>query len=269
MTHEAFVYRWYDAPNDMYYLGKHKGSPDDSYTHSSWIWPSFTKETIPEGVTREIIAEGTDEEMTKLEYILLKFEKENGNWDRYYNESIGDPQVVDQWGENNHMYGKKDTEEQKDRRRQTALTQWQIPIEDGGRKGWKPTEEMNRRNSEIKKQLYADGSIVPWNKGKTGVYSEETRRKISEGNKGKKHSEETLKKMSEDRSGKGNARYKHGLYSTAPIEEQRKHHVAMEKKRRNATDETRLEYNRYMREYRAKKKAETQGTGTLKEFFHE
>ena len=106
MTHEAFVYRWYDAPNDMYYLGKHKGSPDDSYTHSSWIWPRFTKETIPEGVTREIIAEGTDEEMTKLEHILLKFEKENGNWDRYYNESIGDPQVVDQWGKNNHMYGK-------------------------------------------------------------------------------------------------------------------------------------------------------------------
>ena len=106
MKHEAFVYRWYDAPNDMYYLGKHKGSPDDSYTHSSSVWPSFTKETIPEGVTREIIAEGTDEEMTKLEHILLKFAKENGNWDRYYNESIGDPQVVDQWGKNNHMYGK-------------------------------------------------------------------------------------------------------------------------------------------------------------------
>ena len=101
---EAFVYRWYDAPNDMYYLGKHKGSQDDKYTHSSWVWPRFTKDNIPEGVTREIIAEGTDEEMCILEHKLLKFEKENGNWDRYYNESLGDPRYVDQFGENNPMW---------------------------------------------------------------------------------------------------------------------------------------------------------------------
>ena len=101
---EAFVYRWYDAPNDMYYLGKHKGSQDDGYTHSSTVWEHFTKDNIPEGVTREIIAEGTDEEMCVLEHKLLKFEKENGNWDKYYNESLGDPHYVDQSGENNPRY---------------------------------------------------------------------------------------------------------------------------------------------------------------------
>ena len=90
----------------MYYLGKHKGSPDDKYTHSSTVWEHFTKDNIPEGVTREIIAEGTDEEMCVLEHELLKFEKENGNWDRYYNESLGDPHYVDQSGENNPMYGR-------------------------------------------------------------------------------------------------------------------------------------------------------------------
>ena len=37
----------------------------------------------------------------------------------------------------------------------------------------------------------------PWNKGKTGVYSEEAKRKISEALKGGKHSEETKRKMSE------------------------------------------------------------------------
>ena len=104
MSKEAFVYRWYDAPNDMYYLGKHKGSPDDKYTHSSWVWPRFTKDNIPEGVTREIIAKGTDEEMSILEHKLLKFAKENGNWDRYYNESLGDPRYVDMSGENNPMW---------------------------------------------------------------------------------------------------------------------------------------------------------------------
>ena len=108
---EAFVYLWYDAPNKMYYLGKHKGSPDDTYTHSSSIWESFTKDNIPEGVTREILAYGTDEEMCILEHKLLVEAKNGGDWNRYYNESLGDPRYVDQWGENNPMYGSNRTGE--------------------------------------------------------------------------------------------------------------------------------------------------------------
>jgi len=100
MSKEAFVYLWYDAPNDMYYLGKHKGSPDDTYTHSSSIWESFTKDNIPEGVTREILAEGTHEEMCVLEHELLVEAKNGGDWDRYYNNSLGDPRYVDTSGEN-------------------------------------------------------------------------------------------------------------------------------------------------------------------------
>ena len=84
---EAFVYLWYDAPNNMYYLGKHKGSPDDTYTHSSTIWESFTKDNIPKGVTRRILAYGTDEEMCILEHELLVNRKKRC-WNRYYNNSI-------------------------------------------------------------------------------------------------------------------------------------------------------------------------------------
>ena len=101
---EAFVYLWYDAPNDMYYLGKHKGSPDDRYTHSSTIWESFTKDNIPEGVTRRILAYGTAEEMCELENKLL-INRKNRCWNRYYNNSLGDPRYVDQSGENNPMFG--------------------------------------------------------------------------------------------------------------------------------------------------------------------
>ena len=90
----------------MYYLGKHKGSPDDTYTHSSSIWESFTKDNIPEGVTREILAYGTDEEMCILEHKLLVEAKNGGDWNRYYNESLGDPRYVDTSGENNPMYGR-------------------------------------------------------------------------------------------------------------------------------------------------------------------
>jgi hypothetical protein len=97
---EAFIYLWYDAPNKMYYLGKHKGSPDDSYTHSSTIWESFTKDNIPEGVTRRILAYGTDEEMCILEHEFLVNRKKRC-WNRYYNESLGDPRYIDMSGENN------------------------------------------------------------------------------------------------------------------------------------------------------------------------
>ena len=100
---EAFVYLWYDAPNDMYYLGKHKGSLDDTYTHSSTIWESFTKDCIPEGVTRRILAYGTDEEMCILENELLVNRKKRC-WNRYYNNGVGDPRYVDQSGENNHQW---------------------------------------------------------------------------------------------------------------------------------------------------------------------
>lgn len=103
MMSEAFIYLWYDAPNDMYYLGKHKGSPDDRYTHSSTIWEHFTKDNIPEGVTRRILAYGTDEEMCILEHELLVNRKKRC-WNRYYNESLGDPRYVDMSGENNPMY---------------------------------------------------------------------------------------------------------------------------------------------------------------------
>ena len=105
MNKESFIYLWYDAPNDMYYLGKHKGSPDDKYTHSSRVWEHFTKDNIPEGVSRRILAYGTDEEMCVLEHNLLVNRKKRC-WDRYYNVGVGDPHHVDQWGKNNPMYGR-------------------------------------------------------------------------------------------------------------------------------------------------------------------
>ena len=111
----------------------------------------------------------------------------------------GELDGIDMSGENNPMYGKKNTEEQKEHKRQVLLKQWQIPIEDGGSKGWKPTEEMNRHNSETKKQLYAAGILVPSMKGKT--QSEETKKKIGDKARGRTHSEETKRKMSEAHKG--------------------------------------------------------------------
>jgi hypothetical protein len=52
------------------------------------------------------------------------------------------------------------------------------------------SEEHRRKLSEALKDRTA------WNKGKTGVISEETKRKMGEAQKGKKKSEETKRKMS-------------------------------------------------------------------------
>ena len=173
MSSESFLYLWYDAPNKKYYLGKHKGSPDDSYTHSSTVWEDFTKSTIPDGVRRRILAYGTDEEMTKLEYNILLNRKQKC-WDRYYNVSAGWPIRVDNSGTNNPFYGRKHSEETKKKIGKVH-------------KGKKLSEETKKKLSEA-------------HKGKK--LSEETRKRMSEATKGKnnpmygrKLSEEAKKKI--------------------------------------------------------------------------
>jgi hypothetical protein len=83
---EAFVYLWQDARQKpyKYYLGYHKGSPDDGYTHSSKVFESFSKDNIPNRVRRRILATGSTEEMMELENKLLNNRKDS-KWDRYYN----------------------------------------------------------------------------------------------------------------------------------------------------------------------------------------
>ena len=87
MKEEAFVYLWQDARQKSvrYYLGYHKGNPDDSYTHSSTVFESFSKDSIPAGVRRRVIAVGSAEEMMELENKLLNNRKGSRKWDRYYN----------------------------------------------------------------------------------------------------------------------------------------------------------------------------------------
>ena len=176
MSSEAFLYLWYDAPNKKYYLGKHKGSPDDSYTHSSTVWESFTKSTIPDGVRRRILAYGTDEEMFKLENDLL-LNRQQKCWDRYYNVVAVWPICVDHSGTNNPNYGRKHSEETKKKIGKVH-------------KGKKVSEETRKKMSKA-------------HKGKK--LSEEARKKISEANKGRKPSEEARKKIGKASSVRMNA----------------------------------------------------------------
>ena len=106
---EAFVYLWQDTRQKSYryYLGYHKGNPDDSYTHSSSVFESFSKYSIPDGVRRRVIATGSAEEMMELENKLLNNRKDSRKWDRYYNVIASFPPYMWEDPEHREMMSEK------------------------------------------------------------------------------------------------------------------------------------------------------------------
>ena len=176
----------------MFYLGKHKGTPDDGYTHSSRMWQQFKSNSIPKGVRRRIIAWGTNEDMYELETKLLLNRKEKC-WDRYYNASI-----VGNFYRPLESYTPP-TEETRKKMREARLGV-SVHTEESKRKiskarlGAKHTEESKRKMSKAKL-----GEKNPFYGKKL---TEETKRKMSEGHKGKKLTEAHKRKISEARKEK-------------------------------------------------------------------
>ena len=86
---EAFVYIWRNAKANKYYIGHHKGTIDDGYTHSSNYLPDFphSSKVVPDHYTRRILAYGTESEMWALER-ELQLNRKAKCWDRYYNINV-------------------------------------------------------------------------------------------------------------------------------------------------------------------------------------
>lgn len=97
---ESFIYLWRDSLSKKWYLGKHKGSPDDKYTHSSGDMTKFDKQNIPKHMKRKILAFGTHEEICILERkLILSRKRKSFKWNQYYNKAI--PRVKNNdWIEN-------------------------------------------------------------------------------------------------------------------------------------------------------------------------
>ena len=75
---EAFVYLWYHGPTKRYYLGYHKGTIDDGYSHSSKVMESWDANNPPKGWRRRILATGSLKEMADLEHRLLSNRRSRG-----------------------------------------------------------------------------------------------------------------------------------------------------------------------------------------------
>lgn len=90
---EAFCYSWTDWANNRLYVGWHKGCPTDGYICSNKLLLEQIKER-PSDFTRQIIAQGTAEDMFSLESAILRsvdaasdpqFYNQSNNFNRGFN----------------------------------------------------------------------------------------------------------------------------------------------------------------------------------------
>lgn len=178
MEKEAFVYCWTDHLRNMLYIGYHKGSLDDGYVCSSKLMKEQYKER-PSDFTRQILAQGSVEDMHALERKILVSENAQNNAS-FYNRTNG-----------TGTYNiKEHTEETK--RKISKINKGRIRSEEHKRKV-SEAQKGKPKSEETRRKISESAMGKP--------KSEETRRKLSEANKGKKLSEETISKMLASRKG--------------------------------------------------------------------
>jgi len=90
MNTEAFVYRWRHR-DGMWYIGYHKGNPNDGYICSS-VTARPAIEQDPDNWTRKILRSGSKLDMMVLERRLLKKLNAKDN-SKSYNRSNGYPGI--------------------------------------------------------------------------------------------------------------------------------------------------------------------------------
>jgi hypothetical protein len=176
MQKYGFIYIWRDKKHNKYYIGKHWGNEDDGYICSS-SWMKQAYELRPQDFKRRILKTNINDKQVLIdeEHKWLQFIKFEELGKKYYN-------LQNRKFDNGT---RKDSEETK-RKKSLALIGNKRSLGNTARKG-----------------------KDPWNKGKTGIYSEETKQKMSISRKGrtspfkgKHHSEENKKKHSEVMKGK-------------------------------------------------------------------
>ncbi|MCM3387245.1 NUMOD3 domain-containing DNA-binding protein [Ureibacillus chungkukjangi] len=183
----GFIYMTVNLINGKKYIGKRKYSNGwENYLGSGLALKKAIKKYGRENFKRQIIDEAFSEhELREAEVKWINFYDATNNLN-FYNIAVG--------GQGGYIL--KDLPEDK---KQDVYK--------------KISSSLKGKASGIKNPMYGI-SLEPWNKGKKGIYSEETlslmkkpkseehKRKLSEINKGKKMDEETKKKIGESNRNK-------------------------------------------------------------------
>lgn len=176
MEKEGFIYIWYDCKRKMFYVGCHWGTIDDGYICSSNRMRDAYRRR-PHDFKRRIIQRGIErKELLNEEHKWLKLIEEKDYGKKYYNLKF---HKTGHWSidEENKM-----TVGQKISKRKKGHTPWN--------KGKKlPSLSKDHR------QKIRDGVTRNW-KECPRTLSEESRKKLSAANKGKKLTVEHREKIS-------------------------------------------------------------------------
>ena len=188
---EAFVYIWQDKLTDKYYIGAHKGGQDDGYICSSkYMLEEYNKRK--DDFKKEVLAEGTVEEMFELEMQLLKYFDARNN-QKFYNRHNGDGDFIckgvteetkekirNTKRENPYVY----TEEQRLKMSESAKKRPRRPCSEETKEKIRLSNKGKVLSNEIREKMsIAKVGKAPWNKGMKDYLSEETKEKMSKSQK--------------------------------------------------------------------------------------
>ncbi len=236
----GYIYETFDTLTNKYYIGKHKSEKyDETYFGSGKIISKIInkrKETLQ---NKLICWCDTLKELNEKEkYYIQQYNslKPNG-----YNISIG--------GDGGPIHYQKHSKESKEKMSQKKKGK------PSTFKGKHFTDEQRKKISERVKEAFANGKgqnidrysywtkekreeksqqmkgIIPWNKGKHGIYSEETLEKLRISAKNQICSEETRQKMSISRKGK-----KHSEETKEKIRQGNIGHILSEESRKKISE---------------------------------
>ena len=169
---EAFTYCWTDHKTGKLYVGSHKGSVDDGYVCSGKLMlQEYNRRQ--DDFTRQIIANGTYDNMVALETAILKSVNAANN-SQFYNGHNGDGK----------FYNKGHTEETKmklkiARNKRTDLPRLGVPLSEEGKRKASASAKKRYTTDEGKKHVSSAGKNTHKNMRELDpvAYKEEQKRR--------------------------------------------------------------------------------------------